>query len=330
MRGVQLLKRLRAAAGCLLLLMQWCPPAAAGDVVDRIVAIVNDDIISLYELNQAFKPYRDKIRAMGYSLENERKMLFQVREELLNQLVSQKLTDQEIARLQITVDEAEVDAAIERFKQISYKTDETLRESLKLDGLTMEDYRREIKNQLLRNRLMTIEVKSRIVITQEEIRQYYEKHAEAFAGTRSYHLRNIIMRVPEGASEDEKAAVRRRMEAVLDKLMQGRPFDDLARVYSESSLAAEGGDLGFFRLDEIAPQLREALKDLKAGQHTGVIDTEQGYQVFWVEEIRHAAGKSLAEAAPEIEEKLYNEIVNDKFQAWLKKLREQSHIKIIQ
>ena len=86
--------------------------------MDRVVAVVNDDIIPLFELNQAVKPYVDRIEALGYSLEKKRKMLFKVREDILNQLIDKKLTDQEIKRSKITVSEKEVDSAIERFKEI--------------------------------------------------------------------------------------------------------------------------------------------------------------------------------------------------------------------
>ena len=106
--------------------------AQEAEVVDRIVAVVNDEIISLFEMNQLLQPYEAKIRNLGYSSEKEREMLFKVREDVLNQLIDQKLTDQETRRFRITVSEQEIDNAIERIKEANFYTDEQLRKALKL------------------------------------------------------------------------------------------------------------------------------------------------------------------------------------------------------
>ena len=299
------------------------------EVVDRIVAVVNDDIIALFELNRAFKPYMERIRALGYPLEKERKMLFKVREEILSQLINEKLTDQEIKRTKITVDEAEVDAAIERIREASSQDIKDLQEILAREGLTTEDYRTQVKEQILRSKLVTLEVKSKIIITAQDVKIYYENHKEQYGGAETYHLRNIIMRVSPQASESEKQAVLKEMETVRARLDAGESFEAMARIYTESSLAADGGDLGFFKLNEISPVVQKAIKGLKSGQYTSILDTDQGYQIFYVEEVVNTTGKSFEEAAPEIEEKLYNEIVNEKFQSWLEDLRKKSHIKII-
>jgi peptidyl-prolyl cis-trans isomerase SurA len=103
----------------------------------------------------------------------------------------------------------------------------------------------------------------------------------------------------------------------------------LANAYSESSSTADGGYLGLFKIDALLPQLQEAINGMKAGEFTSVLDTDQGYQIFYISEIVKTPGKSCEEAAPEIGAKLYNEVVNEKFAAWLEELRKKSHIKII-
>ncbi len=145
----------------------------SAEVVDRIVAVVNDDIILLSELDESFKPYADRIVALSYSVDEERQALFNVREEILNQLIDQKLTDQQIKRSKITVSSGEIDNAIERLKEANFFTDEELREMLSAEGLTLEEYRNRIKDQILRAKLVNFEVKSKIVITKEDIESYY-------------------------------------------------------------------------------------------------------------------------------------------------------------
>jgi peptidyl-prolyl cis-trans isomerase SurA len=301
----------------------------SSEVVDRIVAVVNDDIILLSELDRSFKPYADRIMASGYSLDEERRMLFNIREEILNQLIDQKLTDQQIKQSEITVSDDEIDKAIERLKEANFFTDEDLREMLGVEGLTIEEYRERIRVQMLRAKLVNFEVKSKIVITKEDIESYYKSHSEKYGGIKKYRLSNIIMKVSSFASEKEKLVVLEKMEMVLTELKAGKPFDIIAGAYSESSYVSDEGGLGLFELKELSPRIQEAIKDMKTGAFTPVLDTDQGYQIFYIQEIVNVPGRSLEEASTEIEDMLYKEIVDKKFLSWIDELRKRSHIKTI-
>ena len=266
------------------------PKAEGAEVVDRIVAVVNDDIITLFELNRSFEPYAEKVRALGYQIDKERKMLFKVREDMLSRLIDQKIKDQEIKRFNITISEKEIDQTIERIKEANFYTDEDLRAALANDGLTMEEYREQIKEQILRTKLVNLEIKSKIVITEDDIKFYYENHQDKYGGKKKYHLRNIIMKVSPFADEKEKLGIKTKMDAILDKLNEGQSFETLAMTYSESSLAAEGGDLGLFGLDELSLQLQDTIKEMKTGEFTPVLDTDHGYQIFFIQEIVNTPG----------------------------------------
>ena len=303
--------------------------AESAEVVDRIVAVVNDDIITLFELDRSFKPYEERVRNQGYSIDKEHKMLFKVREEILNQLIDQKLKDQEIKRFKINIDEKEIDQTIERIKETNYYTDEDLRDVLAKEGLTMEEYRDRIKETILRTKLVNLQVKSKIVITEEDISSYYENHPDKYGGKKKYHLYNIIIRLPLFAGEEEKLKIKAKMDEILTELNTGKSFETIVKSYSELSHGVEGGELGLFRLDELSPQLQYNLKDMKAGEFTSVLDTDQGYQIFFVKDIVKTPGRSLEEVSPEIEKILFNEIVEKKFQSWIKDLRNKSVIKII-
>jgi len=303
--------------------------AQSAEVVDRIVAVVNDDIILLSELDESFKPNADRIMALGYSLDEERRTLFNLREKIFNQLIDQKLTDQQIKQSRITVRDDEIDKAIERLKEANFFTDEELREMLRVEGLTMEEYRKRIKDQILKAKLVNFEIKSKIVITKEDIGSYYKSHSDKYGKIKKYRLSNIIMKVPSFASEKEKLEVLEKMEMVLTELKAGKPFDIIAGAYSESSYVSDEGGLGLFELKELSPRIQEAIKDMKTGEFTAVLDTDQGYQIFYIQEIVNVSGKSLEEASAEIEDILYKEIVDRKFISWIDELRERSYIKTI-
>ena len=306
--------------------------AGSAEVIDRIVAVVNDEIITLTELNRLVKPYAERIRTLGYSTDKEHKMLFKVRENVLNRLIDLKLKDQEIKRFGIKISEKDIDQTIERIKEANFYTDEDLRVGLSKDGLTMEEYRERIKEQILRARLVNIKVKSKIVITKEDVKSYYEDHQDKYGGKKKYHLYNVIIKVPPLTDEKEKLKIKARMDSILKELNEEKSFESMAKNYSELSLVAEGaegGDLGLFGLDELSPQLRNTIKEMKAGEFTPVLDTDQGFQIFLVKEIVQTSGKPLEDVSPEIEEILFNEIVEQKYQSWLEDLRKQSVIKII-
>jgi peptidyl-prolyl cis-trans isomerase SurA len=168
------------------------------------------------------------------------------------------------------------------------------------------------------------------VITKEDVKAYYEKHIEDYGGKQKYHLRNIIMKVSLFSDTKKKLEIQARMDEILEKLKAGESFEVLAAKYSESPAASDGGDLGEFEFDSLSPQLQTAIEKIKPGEFTPVLDTDQGYQIFFIEEILSAQGKTLEEVTPEIESKLFNESIDKKYRAWIGDLKEQSVIKIIQ
>jgi peptidyl-prolyl cis-trans isomerase SurA len=299
------------------------------EVIDRIVAVVNSDIITLYDLNRAFKPYEDNIKALQYAPENERETLFQVRKDLLDQLIDSKLADQEIERAQITVSEGDIDRAIERMKEARSFTDEQLREGLARQGMTMAEYRKEIKEQILRTKLVNREVKSKIVITGEDIKAYYDSHLDEYAGEKKYYLYNIFVRLSPQADTSERQKALRQIEDAIARLNQGLSFEDLVNQLNDSSSRVQGTDLGLYRLEELSEQLQGAVAKLKAGEFSDVLDTDFGPQVVYVQKIQETLTKSFDEIESEIEEILYNESVDNRYQDWLDELRKRSLIKII-
>jgi len=296
---------------------------------DRILAIVNDDIIVLSELNRLLIPYEKQIISMGYTSEKEKEALFQVRENLLNQLIDEKLGDQEIKRQEITLEEKEIAATIERIKKQNYFTDEDLRKALDQEGLTIAAYREQIKKELLRTKLINQEIRSKIVVTREDVQSYYDRHKEKYGSKTKYHLRHIIMNLPSLTDTKHKDEIRNKMEEVMKKLEKGAPFEEMAKLHSESPIADVGGDLGEFELDSLSPQIKTEVTKLKPGEYTPILETDQGFQIFMLQEIIEGPKTPLEDVLEEIQTLLFNEIGNQKYQSWIETLRKQAHIKII-
>ena len=302
-------------------------PAQDKVLVDRIVAVVNDEIITLYDLDKEFEPYARNIQSLGYSKEKQMNLLFKFRSDLLNRMIESRLADQEIKKNKLEVTEAEIDNSIERLKASRSLTDETLRAGLAQEGLTMEEYRKELKAQLLRTKLVNLEVKSKIVITQKNIMAYYNEHIEKYTAENQIHLWNIYVPILDPS---QRQAALDNMEAIRSKLDQGMQFKALAKDESLASIGAGGGDLGLFLTKELSEDIRAAIKNLKAGEYTSILQTGNVYQIIYLEKVVQAQSKSLEEVSGEIEEILYREVVDSKYQEWLEGLRTRSHIKIIQ
>ena len=300
------------------------------ETVDRIAAIVNEDIILLSELEQVLALIQKRMDEEGVSEAEQRQVLEERRDMILGQMINDKLTDQQVERLGIKVDEGEIDATIERIKQVNKLSAESLQQMLDLEGLDMAGYRERVKQQLLQNRLVNQEVRSKIVITDADVKAYYEAHAAQFSGPAQYHLRQILLKVDLGAGSQERQAVYEKMRTVRQRLLARENFGELAAIYSQAASAANGGDLGLLEARLLAPMIREALEGLKAGEFSEIVETEQGYQILYVEDLVRDTHKTLEEATPEIQEKLFGEIIEQRFQAWVKELREKAHIKIVE
>jgi peptidyl-prolyl cis-trans isomerase SurA len=321
---------LLAATTAWVILAVWCPATSAigAEVIDRIVAVVNNDLISLEDLNNQVKPYLEKISAAGYPPDKERQMVFKVREEVLNQMIDQKLTDQEIARYKITATDKEVDNAIERIKTANSLTDEAFRQALSREGITYEEYRKKTKEHILRSNLISREIKSKVVITKDDIKAYYDSHPDLYGFEEKYRLANVMMKYPESPDPAARLQTRQKMADMLQALNAGKSIEEVIQAFSTSGAKVQGGELGTFSPATLDPKIREALKDLNPGQYSGVIETDYGYQIFRLLEKVRTASKTLEDATADIENKLYKDILDQKFSKWLEELRSRSHIKI--
>ena len=322
---------LLSAIGAWVILAAGCPANSAlgAELVDRIVAVVNNDLIALEELNIQLKPYLDKISDMNYPPDKQRQMIFKVREDVLNNMVDQKLTDQEIARYNITASDKEVDNAIERVKKTNSLTDESLRQALSKEGITLEEYRKRTKEHILRAMLVNREIKSKIVITKEDIKAYYNSHPELYGFEEKYHLANVMIKYPETPDASSRMQAHQAMAEMLQALQAGKSIEEVIQTHSAGTAKVQGGELGTFSLSTLDSKIREALKDLQPGQYSQIVETDYGPQIFRLLDKVKSAGKTVEEASAEIENTLYKDIVDQKFSKWLEELRARSHVKII-
>jgi peptidyl-prolyl cis-trans isomerase SurA len=291
--------------------------SAEQEIVDRIVAVVNDDIITLSQLHKAVQPYLKQVASSQRSEAAKKQMVETIEQKMLNTLIDRTLTMQEAARQQISVSDADVQTAIENFKKQNGMDQEAFERGLESEGISLEEYRERVREDIMQSLLVNRVIRSRIIVTQSEIEAYYQAHLEKFRGEEKYHLRNIL-----AASESQ-------VEQVLSRLDQGLSFPEAARQYSSAPNAAEGGDLGEFDIQTFSDSIKAAVKQLKKGEYSRMISTNQGFQIIYVEDILETGGMTLEEAGKEIQDLLYREQAEEKFAGWIESLKKNAHIKIM-
>jgi peptidyl-prolyl cis-trans isomerase SurA len=316
--------------GCCLWIFLLLVGALHAEMVDRVIAIVNDDIILQSDLNQTMTTLGATLEGQGYSQSQKDQILREQRGKILEQMIYDKLTDQQVKQHHIKIGDDEVDATVERIRMVNRMSSDDLRHRLESEGLSIDDYRKQIKEKLLRSRLVNREVKSKIVITDEDIKAYYDAHSDTYGVRTKYELRHIMTKVPSTAGQDAKKDALARINRIYNELQQVGSFEKLAKEYSEAPSAARNGYLGVLDLSILSEPIKQALSGLEAKQFTKPVDTEQGYQIFYIESIVQTGGKSIDEVRSEIHEKLYADVVDRKFNEWIKELRQHSHIQILE
>jgi peptidyl-prolyl cis-trans isomerase SurA len=254
---------------------------------------------------------------------------FRARWKVLDMLIDERLAATKAKELGIEVTPEEVDKAIERVKRQNGLSQEELMAGLKNRGLTYERYRQNIKIELQRVRLINYEVKSKIIIRDEKVKEYYEQHKEEFTSPGEVHLAAIFLKKqnPQQPGEDEKLL--QKATKILSELKQGADFAHLARQYSQGPGAQEGGDLGYFKTSQLDQVLAKTADALPVGGVSEPIIRETGIQILKVLEKREAGLRPLSQVKEQIYDTLYREEVNKRFISWIKGLRDKSYIKVL-
>jgi len=301
--------------------------SVSGEICNRVVAIVNDEVVTLYELDTMIQLLTGTPSAQ---LKNRSEEIYiKTRQKVLDDLVDQKIVLEKIKELKIEVTTKEVDQAIERVKADNQLTQEDLLAELKEQGSNYESYRESIKEELERIQLINYEVKSKIILREEEIEKYYNTHRDEFTSEGRVRLALIFLKQEDPADKNEARALYQKAQDILSMIKDGKNFANLARKFSNGPGASEGGDLGVFKMSQLNPEMAEIIKDLSAGEVSKPIIRPYGIKIIKVEEKDGGGEKSLEQVRNAIQTILYRQELDKKYSAWIKDLRKKAYIKII-
>lgn len=322
-----LLPSLRLAA--LLSLLFLHPALGMADTVERIVAIVNDEVITQTELEQEGKRAFSAI-GKGASPAELTTKLAEARKKVLTNMIDDRLVSQKAKELKYETTPAEVEDTINNMAAENKLTKETLMQELATEGLSAADYRTRLGEQISRSKVVNSLIRSKIVISEERAKKHYQEVYLKEVPPAGYHLLQIGFRwIGKDAASTTREEALQRAERIRKLVQDGQDFRELARSFSELASAKDGGDLGAIRLSDMAPDMRNLLSDLSPGQVSRVADVSESIQFFQVLTINNDGPPRFPPyelVSSSIHDRLFQEEMKSRLENWMKELREQAMI----
>lgn len=313
------------------------PGHGTAKMLDRIVAVVNDDIITLSELEESGKEYLDRVKEKAPE-DNRTEYMEEARRRLLTKIITERLINQQAAAANIRITDKELQHNYEKnLEKIGLSRQDFLRK-LEETGLSEERYKADLRNKLLRDKLIIYEVRSKVVVTDEMIKEYYDNQYTEGVSDGGFYLLQMGFTWEDSEqvqqSEDlpitAKERARQRAERIRQEVLDGGDFSKLARQESDLPSAEDGGDLGIFQKDELAPYMRDAIVNLDVGEISPVIETPNSFQFFKLlsrqgeEESMQAHFETVKQ---DIRAKLMESKFQEEYKKWVEQIKTGSYIK---
>lgn len=244
--------------------------------VDRIVAVVNDEVITQHELRSRLESALGQLQRQGMS-PPPRDVL---EKQVLERLVTDRVQLQQAREIGLRVDDGQLEQALQRIAAGNKMSLAQFRAALEKDGIAFASFREEVRAEMAIARLREREVESKIFISDGEIDNYLAGASAPGSAGEEYHLAHILLRAPESASPEQIQKLRAKADQVLDRLRKGEDFSQLAAAYSDAPDGMKGGDLGWRPLDRLPPLFAEASANLKVGDVSPVLRSSNGFHLI--------------------------------------------------
>jgi len=293
-------------------------------VTDRVLAIVNNDAITLSEIQEAIAVYKYENRDRATSESSD-----QLVQQFLTRMIDSRLQVQEAEREKIVIEESEIDEELaDRIKKMNMKSKEEFEAALKAQGIPMTAIRKRIADELRRGRIVSRKVRLRVSVTEEEVTQYLEANRPKLETGLSYHARHILILPETGAEDAAWENARIRAEMLRTQLLKGADFSELAKQYSRDASARDGGDLGTLKRGELAQDIETQILNLSPGQVSTPYRSTLGYHIFKLESKETLDGENLTRVRAQIREILFREKFDTRLDAWLKEIKQRAVIDV--
>ncbi|MGH7313188.1 MAG: peptidylprolyl isomerase [Candidatus Rokuibacteriota bacterium] len=296
--------------------------ADASEVTDRIVAVVNNDAITLGEVQETVMSFRQENRGRVTGSDEE------LSRQFLTRLIETRLQLQEADREKIVVDDSEVDEELaERMKRFGAKSKDEIEAMVKEQGLSLDAVRKRVRETVRIAKVVRRKVTLRISVTEEEIDRYLADNRAKLETGLAYHARHILI-TPAADSDAAWEAARIRAEVIREQLSVGADFAELARQHSRDASAKAGGDLGTLKRGELAAEIEARILALEEGEDSTPYRSSLGYHLFRLDSKETLEGDALQRARQQVREILFRQKYESRLEAWLKEIKQRAIVEV--
>ena len=330
-------RALLVAVACALML----PALVAADtVVEEIIVRVNNEIITRSEYARSREQLKQEIQQQAPA--NVDRIFEEKQRDVLRDLIDQQLLLQKGKDLGITGDTELIKRLDEMRKQMNLATMEELEKAAEAQGASYEEFKQNLRNQIVTQRVIGQEVGSHLAMNKDEEVKFYNEHKDDMQQPEQVRLSEILIapKTPPGAADPDGkpqppsqtetdaalAAAEAKAKELIEQLHKGVSFEDLAKKNSDGPSAKDGGDLSYFKRGVLAKELEDKVFAMKAGETTDAVRTKQGFVILKVSEHQEAGIPTLKEVEPRIQDALYMQKLQPALRAYLTKLREEAFI----
>ncbi|MBN2320307.1 MAG: SurA N-terminal domain-containing protein [Acidobacteria bacterium] len=308
----------------LIILCGFC--YAQAKVVDRIYAQVNDDIITMSDIDRRMDAIRTEL-SKRYSGDALEQAVLKQEEEVLDALIEEKLLIQKAIEVGIDAEvEPKVSSRIQQImKENGIEDMDYFEDILEQQGSSLRTYRDQIRDDIMARDVINIFVNSRITLLTQEVEQYYKDNAQDFATPEEVSLSEIIITVEHEGSEEKAKS---RASDLYDRLKRGESFQSLAGQYSKGATANKGGSIGDNLIEKWRPDIVKAIEGLESGDVSLPQKTQDGYAIYHVDVRKHPTIPPLEKVETEIKNRIWENKVRPELRRFINRLKEEAYIQI--
>jgi len=319
--------RSRVAICLAVLALAGAPGVARARIVEKVAAVVGDQLVLASEVEDRVGPLMADVNRIT-DPDKRAARAAALRREVLERLIDDELILQQAAELKLSISSEQVDASIEEIKKQNSLTDEQLREALRSQGMTMSAYRADLRRQLLRFRVLNIAVGSRVNVSDDEVRAYYDRHMKDGSNVQ-VRASHVFVAIPDGADAAAVAEKQAQAQKILERAQGGEDFAKLAREASDDAATrADGGDLGYFGKDMLPKAIEELVFAMKVGEVRGPIRVDRGFHVIKLVDRKVKDPKPFDEVKEDIRMQLRQKDMERQTKIYLGELRKKTLVDI--
>jgi peptidyl-prolyl cis-trans isomerase C len=288
-----------------------------------IAAVVNGAVIKQEEVDRQMDAYERHLFLEKKIIPPEK--VLEVKRRILERLIDQELLYQESERKKIKVEQSSIDEEIRRWRE-QFSSDEEFEKGMTDMNLTEEDLKSYIRRMLCVRKLLDEEIVSKVKISEDEVRLFYDTHPDLFQQKDEVRASHILIRAATKMDDSEKKEARKKLEGIRKRLEQGEDFATLAKEFSECPSAARGGDLGYFGKGKMVKGFEDAAFALKVGELSGIVETDFGFHLIKVTDKKSEGMKSYDETKGDIRQYLFRTAVQRERSLYLDGLKDKAKV----